>query len=264
MKKVRFALLASASLFISSSLHAQYADAVIGYNSGSGFHPSYLDPNVALGIPSQSDPYGFPIDPFSAPYATNQIFSIGAGGFLTVQFNTPIQNNPANPFGLDFIIFGHAGFNITNGDYFGGGITDGTFYTSPPGNTTISVSSDGVNFFTLNPSLAPNFDGLFPTDGSGNFQQAVNPSLQNSDFAGLGLAGIRSLYNGSAGGMGYDISWALGTSGLSDISYIRIDGVDGNRFVDAISAVPEPTTWALLGCGMMAFGFSQRRRFAKI
>ena len=39
-----------------------------------------------------------------------RLSGIGTGGSLTLQFNTPIQNNPNNPFGLDFIIFGHAGF----------------------------------------------------------------------------------------------------------------------------------------------------------
>ena len=40
---------------------------------------------------------------------------------LTVRLGAPIRNAPSNPFGLDFIVFGNAGFVTTNGDFTGGG-----------------------------------------------------------------------------------------------------------------------------------------------
>src|SRR6185503_3617029 len=104
----------------------------------------------------------------------------------TVQFGAPIVNDPSHPFGLDFIVFGNAGFDITNGDFSGGGITDGSLFSNNNGTTRVSVSLDNVTYYTLNPALAPAVDGLFPTDGSGNFQQPANPSLTNSDFSGQG------------------------------------------------------------------------------
>ncbi|MDQ6630247.1 MAG: PEP-CTERM sorting domain-containing protein, partial [Verrucomicrobiota bacterium] len=72
------------------------------------------------------------------------------------------------------------------------------------------------------------------------------------DFAGKNLTQIRALYNGSGGGAGYNIGWAMGAT-LPGISYIRIEGLDGNRFIDGMAAVPEPATWALLlvGAGLL-------------
>src|SRR5437763_6935301 len=41
----------------------------------------------------------------------------------------------------------------------------------------------------------------------------LNPALTGSDFAGLNLTGVRSLYNGSAGGGGFDLAWARDVNG---------------------------------------------------
>src|SRR5262249_5156939 len=148
-------------------------------------------------------------------YLPTDIVGIGTGGSLTLQFNSPVVNSGANPFGLDFIIFGHAGFEITNNNYVGGGITDGSLFTGGNANVHVSVSADGTNFYTLDPTKTPVVDGLFPTDGSGNPFVPVNPALTAGDFAGKGLAGIQQLYAGSAGGAGFDLSWAVDGSDQS-------------------------------------------------
>ena len=267
MKKKLFVSLALAGLFVIPTLtHAQFASGVYDYTEGSGVESGYNVPTAALGAPSQVTPgiYGGPVDPFDAPYLPSQIVGIGTGGSLTLQFNTPIQNNPGNPFGLDFIIFGHAGFNITNGDYSGGGITDGSLYTGGTSDVHVSVSADGTTFYALNPALTPQVDGLFPTDGSGNPFLPVNPALTAADFTGQDLAGIRALYNGSAGGAGFSLAWAIDSNGqsvyLPSVDYVRLDVLnDGTpAYVDAISMVPEPATWtlAITGAGL----FLLRRR----
>jgi len=271
MKKVRLTL-ALAGLLISPGITgAQFASSVVSYAEGSGVISGYDVPTAALGASSTQtiDPnpvYGgtFPVDPFDAPYLSSQIVGVGTGGSITLQFNTPIQNNPNNPFGLDFIIFGHAGFNIVNGDYSGGGITDGSLYTGGTSDVRVSVSANGTTFYTLNPSLTPMVDGLFPTDGSGNPFLPVNPALTAADFAGQDLAGMRALYNGSAGGAGFSLAWAIDSNGqsvwLSSVDYIRLDVLnDGTpAYIDAISVVPEPATLtlAVAGAGM----FLLRRR----
>jgi hypothetical protein len=271
MEKSLFVSLALAgALFVPTIIHAQFADSVVSYNSGNGFAAGYTDPTAALGAPSQVTPgaFGGPVDPFDPPYLASQIVSVGAGGSLTVHLNTPVQNSASNPFGMDFVIFGNTGFQITN-DYdadfnpIGTPATDGSLFGNNPGVTRVSVSVDGVNWFTLNPSLAPTVDGLFPTDGSGNSSLPVNPNLTSASFGGQTLAGIESLYAGSAGGTGFDLAWAQDTNGASvllpNADYVRIDVISGVSEIDAISVVPEPATGALLlsGAGLL---WLQRRK----
>jgi hypothetical protein len=267
MKRNQLFLLALAgALLVPTITRAQYADTVGSYTAGSGVNSGYTDSTSALGAPSTEtiDPiYGTsPVDPFDAPYLSSQIVGIGTGGSLTLQFSSPIQNNPSNPYGLDFIIFGHAGFYISNGDYSGGGITDGTFYQGGDNSVTVSVSTDGTTFYNLISPFGTLADGLAPTDGSGNPFLPVNPALTAADFNGLGLSGIASLYAGSAGGAGYSLNWAVDGSGnpisLASVDYVRLQNSGDPAYIDAVSVVPEPTTLALAitGAGL----FLVRRR----
>jgi hypothetical protein len=267
MSNIRLSALALAGLFITFTSSAQFADTVVFYDAGTGFNPGYNDPTAALGEPSRVTPgqFGGPVDPFNAAYLPSQVVSIGAGGSLTVHFNTPILNGSGSS-GRDFNIFGNAGFVIVNGDYSGGGITDGSLYGSDATGTRVKVSADGVNFYTLNPSLAPMVDSYFPTDGSGDFTQPMNPALTGADFNGKDMAGIRALYAGSGGGAGYDISWAQDALGqsvfLPSISFVEVDVLGGNAEVDGFVAVPEPATGALAGLGALLLLFRNRRREA--
>jgi hypothetical protein len=269
MKKKLFVSLALAGAwFIPTITRAQFADTVISYTQGNGVLPGYDNPNVALGAPTTFIGYQN-ADPFNPPYQSNNIVGIGTGGSLTLQLNTPVQNNPGNPFGLDFIIFGHAGFSVTNAydssfNPIGTPATDGSLFTGGTADVRVSVSADGTTFYTLNPSLTPVVDGLFPTYAGGSPFLPVDPSLTAADFSGLTLDQIEALYSGSAGGAGFDIGWALNglnqSVSLSSIDYIRLDVLnDGTpAYIDAISAVPEPSTFALafFGSGL----FLLRRR----
>jgi hypothetical protein len=247
MKKIG-SVLALAGLFVmSTTLRAQFADAVISYNSGSGFAAGFTNASTALGAPTP----GGGVTPFAPPFAKNQIVSIGAGGSLTLQLDTPIMNNPSDPFGIDFMIFGNTFFVLS------GSTATGALGGNNTGTTRVEVSADDVNWFTLNPALAPTVDGIFPTDGTGNPLVAVDPSLTASSFAGQNLAGVRSLYNGSAGGSGFDLAWAQDSLGndanLAFADYVRIDVLSGKSEIDAISVVPEPATYALVLAGAGLF-----------
>lgn len=246
MQKVGFLMLAFASACLTSA-RAQYADAVIAYAPGSGVNPSFTNATAALGEPSRVNPFGEATDPFDPPYGTNQIVSVGAGGSLTVHLGTPAVSDPFHPFGVDFLIFGHAGFTITNNDYSGGGVTDGSLFGSNPGGTRVSVSQDGVTYYLLNPSLTPAVDGWFPTDGGGDFTLPVNPALTTRDFAGKGLAGIRALYAGSGGGTGFVLAWAQDARGqsvfLPSVSFVRVDVVGGESEIDGFAVVSARPTF---------------------
>lgn len=259
---------------------AGFATAVIHYEPGVGYATDwatgagYTDPGTALGVPSRitvdPDPqWGgtFEVNPFSGPYLLSQVVSVGEGGSLTVRLGTPATDEPTHPYGVDFMIFGHSAFLITNGDYTGGGITDGSLLgAAEPGSTRVEVSADGATFYELNPSLAPVVDGLFPTDGRGDFSQPVNPSLTATDFDGLGLPEMRTLYAGSAGGAGYDLAWAIDEQGnpvtVAAAEYIRVSVLGGHAEIDGFSVVPEPSSLALLVVGGMLLSCGFRSRTA--
>lgn len=249
MKKIHCSVLALAGLFLTANVHAQFAEAVVSYAPGSGVSSAFTNASAALGEPSRVTPgvYGGPVDPFGPAYLPSQLVSIGAGGSLTVKFSKPVLNHPKNRFGIDFMIFGNSGFIITNDfdfttfQWIGTPATDGSLFGNNSGATRVSVSRDGVTFYELNPSLAPTVDNLVPTDGSGDFHTPADPTLTQQDFAGLTLNGIRALYFGSAGGAGFDISWAQDTNShpvlLPEISYVRVKVLSGKSEVDGFAAV---------------------------
>jgi hypothetical protein len=242
--------------FITHARAANHVAEVLEYHPGSGAAAGFDQVSSVMGEPSRLTPgeFGGPVDPFSAPWQPGQLLSIGEGGSITLRFAQPVLNHPANPLGLDFLVFGSAAFVITNGDFTGGGLTDGSLFGNNAGSTLVSVSADGASYFPLDTSIAPSFDSLFPTDGSGDFTLPVDPSLDQTAFAGLGLAGIRGLYAGSAGGTGYDLAWARDTSGnpisLDQIQFVRLDVLSDRAEVDALTAVPEPGPVALTVTGM--------------
>ncbi|MDB6112387.1 MAG: hypothetical protein JWR69_4137 [Pedosphaera sp.] len=262
MLKFRVLALALAGVILVSNLRAAgFADVVLDYSPGTGFASGFTNASVSLGQPTST------ANPFSPPFRNTQLVSLGAGGSLTVQFNTPILNDPSHSYGLDFNIFGNTGFVITNGNFSGGGITDGTLLGNNPGATRVWVSQDNLTYYLLNPSLTPTVDSLFPTDGIGNFSMPVNPALGQNDFAGQGLAGIRALYGGSAGGTGFDISWAEDAHGnsvsLDSINFVRIDVLSGKSEIDGLSAVPEPRGWAIGVAGAALLLLPARRKRAR-
>ena len=148
---------------------AQFATRVENYTSGTGFATEfgtglpYTDSSTALGAPATVTPgeFGGPVTPFAAPYLKEQLVSLGVGGSLTIEFGTPIQNNALNPFGLDFLVFGSAGFMDAD---WPNGLADatGSIFSNNLGTTRVYVGNDPGNMFLLNPSLTPVVDGMFP------------------------------------------------------------------------------------------------------
>ena len=242
-------LVLAALLGASEARATQFATEVVSYKSGVGFATDwstgagYINKDAIVGPPARETPgeWGGPITPFSPPYLLDQILSIGVGGEVTLKFGKPIRDESINPFGLDFLVFGCAGFTITNGDFGGGGITDGTLFDQAAGETRVSVSADGDAWFVLDPKRAPAFDAYHPTDGSGDFGVPVNPALAKGDFAAGGLAKFTELYDGSGGGTGFDIGWAIDDDGyhvaLGKVQFVRLEVLSGKAEVDAVSDV---------------------------
>jgi hypothetical protein len=238
-----------------STVSAQdpWADQIISYDPGSGAEVGYTDPLVALGEPERYTGEGsWPgaVTPFNPAWLPEEVVSLGEGGHLTVRFDEPICDDPGHLYGIDFIVFGNGSF--LDGDYPNGQVA-GLFEEGP---FTVSVSPDGINFTQLaglyNDALFPvlgylDLAGPYdPNPGSvpSDFARPVDPNLTYDDFHGRLFEDLVAMYEGSGGGVPFDI----GSTGLSEVSYVRIDvpaGATSPEF-DAFAAVPEPTSVALL------------------
>ena len=258
VKSICLSLAAAGVLIVPTTSRAQFADAVISYNSGTGFASGYTTSGAALGAPAS----GGSVTPFAPPFSKSQLVSIGAGGEITLQMSTPIVNNPSDPYGINFLLFANEFF------IEGGGATvSGLSYH--PSAIQVLVSPDDSAWYTLNPALAPQPGELFPTSGSGNPQIPVNPALTTSSFTGQNLAGIAALYNGSAGGTGYELAWAQDGNGnsvdLVSADYVQIQVESGVLDLDAVAVtVPEPATWALILAGASLIWMRQRRSWRRV
>ena len=239
------ALAGACALFANTTLAQNNAARVVSYNPGVEYSAGFTNTSAVLGDISRVNPFSDAVEPFNPPYGTAQILSIGEGGSVTIQFAEPVGNHSRNPFGVDFMIFGNSGFIITNDfdpntfDWIGVPATDGSMFGANPGTTRVLVSRDGSRFYEL--AGAPTVDVLFPTDGAGDATTPVNPTLTAADFAGATVADIRAVYDGSAGGAGYDISSARDAFGrrvrLSFIRYVRVEVITGKAEIDAFSGV---------------------------
>lgn len=258
MKKVCMALALASGLIVPSISRAQYADAVISYAPGTGFAAGFTNSSAALGAPA----LGSSVTPFAPPFSKSQIVSIGAGGEITLQLSDPIVNNPNDPYGIGFILFANQ-FFVENGSSEVSSLYDHA------ANILVQVSANGSTWDTLNPSLAPQPGTLYPTAGNGNPLIPVNPSLTLANFEGQNLAGIESLYAGSAGGTGYDLAWATNASGasanLSSADYVRIEVETGVLDLDAVSVMASApdamsTSWTLMAVGAGLFLVCARQK----
>jgi hypothetical protein len=251
-----------------------WADAVVLYNPGDA--TGYTNSSVILGEPTRTTA-AWPAGTESVrmtvgPWQDSEILKIGNGGCLIVSFDSPVENDPLNPFGIDLLVFTNAAF--MSSDWPDNKTIDGTdgkvtVFGGVLG--TISVSQDGLNWYRVT-SLGPVFPmhgylsdeadayaaGATPTD----YTRPVDPSLSLDDFAGLSLADALVLYGGSGGGLGIDLSnLDGGTITLSSISFVKIEGYTNALagFAD-VAAVPEPATTALIASGLAALVMRRRRR----
>jgi hypothetical protein len=239
---------AVSSVVLCSSAHAgsSFASAVVDFDQGMNPTAGYDLAAAALGEPARftgEDVFPSVVSPFSPPFLPDEIFSIGVDGFITLAFDAPITNSASNPFGIDFIVFDNAGF--IDGD-FPNGVVAGAFGNDP---FVVEVSDDGRNWFVVTPASD---DGLFPTCGdldSGpfdgtpgteptDFTTPVDPAFTSADLFLLTYEELLERYDGSGGGIGFDIE----TTGLTSVNFVRISNPGDPRTtasveIDAVARV---------------------------
>jgi len=213
-------------IIVYSLFTSPWADTVISYDEGVGGSPGYNSAAAAIGEPSRFTGEGIwpgVVSPFNAPWLADEIVSIGSTGSLIVAFEEPVIDDPANPWGIDLIVFGNTGC-IDNS--YPNGVVGGLF--SDDGGM-IEVSADGKQWIEITTSLA---DGLWPTRGyidsqpydsvegsqPSDFTMPVDPRLSLEDVMGLNNDELVGLYRTSGGGTPIN----LAETGLNEISYIRI------------------------------------------
>jgi hypothetical protein len=224
---------------------------VVSYVPGTGLNTNFENSSAALGAPAGSASITAPA------FSNTQIVGIGEGGELTVEFDTPVLNDPSgHADGLDFTVFGNEFF------VQGSGGISGVF--DHPG-LTVWVSEDNITYYELDSSIGA--DDLYPTEGSGNPGLPVNPEFSLSSFVGVTATQALALYNGSAGGASYSIGSAVDSEGdpvdLPEISYVKVEGSGGFGYVDAfarVEDVPEPGGDWWIGGGVMSVVMWRRRR----
>jgi hypothetical protein len=230
---------------------------VISTNNIDPTYP-YNDPLAVLGRPTlkfidhfggnQIDRSKIVEPPYWTDPNTNPVITeISSGGQITVKLGRKIYDDPNNPYGVDFIVYGNSFFSASGGSGFISDATDLSMVnlsSSPGGHpTTVSVSQDGVNWFsypsqpTLFPDNAYRWDDTNAawTEEKMNPTKPLNPFIYTNNFSGQSVALGLDQFVGAAGGSGYDLK----TSGLPWIQYVRLqtDTVGDYTVIDAIGAV---------------------------
>lgn len=264
--------------FLSTSAHADiFATSVISYDAGSNAAIGYTNALTALGSAERFTGEGiFPsgVTPFNPAFTTDELVSIGAGGYLTLGFDRTITNSASHAFGIDLIVFSNAGFldtswSDTDPDNNGTGLIGADpFIFGAGGEATIQVSQNGTDWFTASITTLD----LFPTLGysdyttttpgelgmiESDFARALDPTTTLADLANMSFAEIVAFYNGSGGGIGIDIA----DTGLESASFVRFLNNSGSAFeIDAVAVVPAPGALFILGLGGI---FATPRRRAR-
>lgn len=217
-----------------------HADSVVDFDAGLGGSAGYNDPATALGPPTRLTVDGEVVTPFVPAWGTEDIVSIGPGGWITLAFDEPVVDHPENPYGIDLLVFGNAGCMDTNwpegviGGFFGadGGLVE----VSPDGTAwhlVEHVTADAP-WPTMAYMDAPayTFDaGSMPS----SFVRPIDPAHGLLDTTGLAYDAIVQLYDGSGGGVGID----LAPLGLGSIHFVRISVPTDAFFAPELDAIAD-------------------------
>lgn len=268
---------------------SDFATEVIDYVQGGLVPKDFLtrdyfdEPEAALGRPTvdttgdgKEPPFGtgsptepVPVVPVYAPFRQDdgapilEIVSIGAAGHLIVKFDHPVEDDPRNPCGVDFIIFGNTSQKI------GGSITwdnsDPNNFViqteigeiiSEPGMVSVSQTgppdaygwhtfTDGPFADDFAPTLGRIYDPEHPDPSLGDWNEwwgdftypvlPFNPALDPNYFVGKTVAAYARKYGYCAGGTSFDI----GELGLDWIQFVKVENPPDSTIEPEIDAVAD-------------------------
>ena len=129
----------------------------------SGVAPSAVVSYLPIGQFAQGSGWGSSVGKFTNGYASTGV-SLGAfGGYIEFKFNDGITNDPENPYGVDFVVYGNA-------------------FTNNPEAGAVQVSEDGVTWYELAGSryYDGNFNPSGATQAAGKFSKAYTGTLNNA------------------------------------------------------------------------------------
>ena len=198
--------------------------------------------------------WGGPVSPYNPAWKEDELLTLeGEDDYVIIEFDHDVVDDPNNPFGLDFIVFGNS-FGVGQTDeYYSpdmgpNGILFSGSGTPEPG--LVEVSQDGKKWYAFEngpfcddfaPTLGFNYDDVNPDTAlySGNRWWGkmtdacypVDPSLSWTSLQGGTLAEVAKRYNGSAGGTGYDIDklpLPRNAQGRKWFRYVRISGMESD------------------------------------
>ena len=248
----RAAMLAAMATSAALGAESPFAAEVVAFDPGIGGIPGYDFPEAALGEPTRTTGGSlFPaaVTPFQPAFLASEVVSLGVGGSIVLAFDHQVLDDPANPHGIDLLVFGNAFLSdlappagVAGGLYAEGG--------------RIEVSQDGVVWFDVDGVEA---DGAMPTIGwldagpyaevggrlPTDFTRPVDPARGPLEMAGLGHFEVIEMYDGSGGGAGID----LATLGLDWIRFVRLsnDGDVSTPEIDAIADVAPEESDGIVG-----------------
>jgi hypothetical protein len=240
-----------------------FAVEVVEYVQGSGVLSDWIsgedfnDPNRALGAPTSmttrdpfwpydpNDPNGLvPVVPVYPAFRASELVSVGNGGYLILKFSHPVANDRNNPYGMDFIIYGNARQDLGGSLRWMNGNPEqtnvlGTIYEKPG---IVSVSHDGVTWHTF--ESGPFANSFAPTAGFrwdsqlDQWAEQLDPTRPvppGIDVAGMTVAEMIDVYEGSAGGTAFDIA----ELGMDWILYVMISDDPEESWTTQIDAVAD-------------------------
>lgn len=217
------------------------------------------DPNVVLGRPTDTayDEWAggtFVVSPACPAFGEGTVLTLedlDGGAYVTIAFDHDVVDDPANPFGVDFIVFGNAGIAssagmVSNVDDPASMTCEESIYSFDEP-AIVQVSQDGKNWVTCDgyadtstmPTLSRVYDPANPDttiyEGNAFWGRPTNPCypvdprVTDKDCLGLTFAQVCQRYNGSAGGRGFDIGsldLQVNAQGRKWFRYVKISSAE--------------------------------------